>query len=332
MLPPATHDAQLIYDLYNLILVFAVITFVLVEALLIYSAIKFRRRNSDEMPKQVHGSRVLELLWTVIPALVVAVIFGFTVDTMSRMTAAGSLSNPVAHVHAVNDREAWRRVENAQPVDLVIRVTGRQWVWQYAYPGGDNVTASETLIVPANKNIRLDMETADVIHAWWMPELGPMLYVNPGEVSHVWFNAPAGNYIGQCNVYCGAAHARMLSKVQVLPQAEYDEWYAQQAAANSAVVEPGNAERGMQAFMNGACIACHSIEGTKAQGKVAPRPLTNFATYPTIAQVDGLTNDAENLAKWLQDPQALKPGTAMPNLNLKAQEIADLVAYLETLK
>lgn len=332
MLPPATHDAQLIYDLYNLIFVFAVITFVLVEVLLIYSAIKFRRRSSDEMPKQVHGSRSLELLWTIVPAIVVAVIFGFAVDTMSRMTASGSLSNPVAHVHAVNDKEAWRRVEMAQPVDMAINVTGRQWVWQFAYPGGDNVTASETLIVPANKNIRLDMEAADVIHAWWVPQLGPMIYVNPGEVSHVWFNAPAGDYIGQCNVYCGVAHAKMLIKVKILPEAEYDAWYAQQAAANSAVVEAGNPERGKEAFMNGPCIACHSIEGTKAQGKVAPRPLTHFATYPTIAQVDGFTNNADNVQKWLKDPQAIKPGTAMPNLNLKAQEIADLAAYLETLK
>jgi cytochrome c oxidase subunit 2 len=333
MLPPATHDATLINDLYNLILIFAVITFLLVEGLLIYSAIKFRRRNQDEMPQKIHGSRTLELLWTIVPAIVVAVIFGFAVDTMSRMTASGTLSNPVAHVHAINDQEAWRRVENAQPVDLVIGVTGRQWVWQFAYPGGDGVTASETLIVPANKNIRLDMTAADVIHAWWVPELGPMLYVNPGEASHVWFNAERpGDYIGQCNVYCGAAHAKMLARVRALPQAEYDEWYAQQAAANSAPAGPGNAQAGMDTFMNGPCIACHSIEGTKAQGKVAPRPLTHFATYPTIAQVDGFTNNTENVEKWLKDPQAVKPGTQMPNLNLKAQQIADLAAYLESLK
>jgi len=84
--------------------------------------------------------------------------------------------------------------------------------------------------------------------------------------------------------------------------------------------------------MNSSCVACHYIEGTKAQGRVAPRELTRFATYPTIAQLDGFENNAENLARWLRDPQSVKPGTAMPNLNLKAQEIADLVAYLQTLK
>jgi len=332
MLPPATRDAQLISELYNAILALAILTFLLVEALLIYSVIRFRRRRADEMPEQVHSSRTLELVWTVVPAIVVAVIFGLSVDTLGRMTARGTLSNPVAHVHAINDQEARRRVERAQPVDMVVEVTGRQWIWQYKYPGGDGVIANEELVVPANKNIRLDMTAADVIHAWWMPELGPMIYVNPGQMSYVWFNVPPGEYIGQCNVYCGVAHANMISRVKALPQAEFDEWYAKQAAANSTATRAGDPEAGRQIFLNGSCVACHYIEGTKAQGRVAPRELTRFASYPTIAQVDGFENNAENLTKWLRDPQAVKPGTAMPNLNLKAQEIADLVAYLQTLK
>lgn len=332
MLPPVTTDARLINELYNLIMIFAVITFVLVEGLLIYSAIKFRRRRADEMPQQIHGNRALELLWTILPAIVIGVIFGFAVDTMGKMTASGSLSNPIAHVQPINDPSAMRRVNDAVPVDMVINVTGRQWVWQYQYPGGDGVVANEELIVPANKNIRLDLTSVDVIHAWWMPNFGPMIYVNPGELSFIWFNVPPGQYIGQCNVYCGAAHSKMLSRVKALPQAEFDEWYAQQAAAISAPTRPGDPVAGQNFLMNGPCIACHYIEGTKAQGKVAPRDLTHFASYPTIAQVEGFTNNAENLTRWLRNPQEVKPGTAMPNLNLKAQDIANLVAYLETLK
>jgi cytochrome c oxidase subunit 2 len=335
MLPPVTQDAQLIKDLYDLIFIAAVIVFVLVEGLLIYTAIRFRRRSADEMPEQVHGSRTLELLWTIVPAIVVAVIFGFAVDTMGRMTAAGTLAQPVAHVHAINDQNARRRVESAQPVDLIIDVTARQWVWQYKYPGDAGVIANETLVIPAGKNVRLDMTSADVIHAWWMPNFGPMIYVNPGELSYVWINVPedkAGEYIGQCNVYCGAAHANMLSKVRVLPQAEYDAWFAEQTAQNTGTVQAGDVERGKNFFMTGPCTACHSIEGTPAQGKVAPRTLTNFASYPTIAQVEGFTNNTENLKSWLKDPQAHKPGTTMPNLNLTPQQIADLAAYLETLK
>jgi cytochrome c oxidase subunit 2 len=335
MVPPVTQDAQLIKDLYDLIFIVAVIVFLFVEGLLIYTGIRFRRRSPDEMPEQVHGSRALELLWTIVPAIIVAVIFGFAVDTMSRMTAAGTLSNPVAHVHAIGDAQARRRVEAAQPVDLVINVAARQWVWQFKYPGDAGVIANETLVVPAGKNIRLDLTSADVIHAWWMPNLGSMIYVNPGEISYIWFNVPedkAGEYIGQCNVYCGAAHANMISRVRVLPQAEYDKWYAEQAALNSGTVQAGDPARGQDFFMNGPCTACHTIDGTKAQGKVAPRPLTHFTTYPTIAQVEGFTNNAENVKSWLKDPQAHKPGTAMPNLNLKPQQIEDLAAYLESLK
>lgn len=335
MVPPVTLDAQLIKDLYDLIFIIAVIVFVLVEGLLIYAAVRFRRRKADEMPAQVHGSRTLELLWTVIPAIVVAGIFWLSMDTMSKMTAAGTIANPVSHVHAINDASARRRVEAAHPVDLVIDVTARQWVWQYKYPGDASVIANETLVVPAGKNIRLDMTSADVIHAWWMPNFGPMIYVNPGEMSYVWFNVPedkAGEYIGQCNVYCGAAHANMLSKVRVLPQAEYDQWYAEQAAAATGTVLAGDPQRGHDFFMTGPCTACHSIAGTPAQGKVAPRPLTDFASYPTIAQVEGFANSVDNVKLWLKDPQAHKPGTAMPNLNLTAQQIEDLAAYLESLK
>jgi cytochrome c oxidase subunit II len=233
MLPSATQDAKLISDLYNLIFIFAVITFVLVEGLLIYSAVKFRRRSEAEMPAQDHGSRTLELMWTVIPALLVSVIFGLSVDTMSKLTGTGSLSNPVPHTHAITDSEARRRVENAQPVDLVIDVTGRQWVWQFKYPGNEGVTASEELVLPVGKRVRLDMTAADVIHAWWIPQLGPMIYVNPGEMSYVWIdvNTP-GTYKGQCNMYCGAAHANMLARVRVVTQSEFDDWYAKQSASN----------------------------------------------------------------------------------------------------
>jgi cytochrome c oxidase subunit 2 len=333
MVPPATQDAKLISDLYNLIFIFAVIVFVLVEGLLIYSAVKFRRKNEGEMPVQVHGSRTFELLWTIVPAIVIAIIFGFAVDTMSKLSATGSLAVPVAHTHRINDVEARRRVESAEPVDLVIEVVGRQWVWQYKYPGNEGVIGNEELVVPVGKTVRLDMTAADVIHAWWMPELGPMIYVNPGELSYVWFNIDnPGLYVGQCNVYCGAAHANMLSRVKALPQAEFDQWYAEQANQNAGPLQPGDPARGRNIIETGACAACHSVAGTKAQGKVAPRALTVFATYPTIAQVEGFTNAPENLRKWLQNPQEVKPGTAMPNLNLKPQEIEDLVAYLETLK
>ncbi|MCS7061241.1 MAG: cytochrome c oxidase subunit II [Anaerolineae bacterium] len=320
----------MIDELFRVVYVLSFIVFIIVEGLIIYAVIKFRRRRADEMPEQVHGNTAAEIGWTVVPALAVGVVFGFSVDTLNRMTARGSPTAPLAHVHSLNDTEARRRIEEAKQVDLVIEVVGRQWVWQYTYPDG-KLTTNETLVVPAGKTIRLDLTTPDVIHAWWMPAFGPMIYVNPGEVSYVWFNVPPGEYIGQCNVFCGVAHAQMISKVRALPQDEYERWYQEQLAALSGPTATGDPQRGQDIFMNqNICWSCHSIEGTKAQGKVAPRTLTGFANYDTIAEV--VPNTADNLRAWLHDPQAIKPGTTMPNLNLSAQDIEDLVAYLQTLK
>lgn len=335
MLEPASHDARLIKDLYDVIFYLAVGVFVLVEGLLIYSAAKFRRQSASEMPIQIHGNTNAEIIWTIIPAAIVAVIFFMTLNTMSRMTAVGTVS-PIAHTHAIGDLVAEKRVKEAMPVDLAIEVTGRQWFWIFNYNNGELIADTnhpEPLIIPANKNVRLDMSSGDVIHAWYIPRFGPMRYVNPGEKSYVFFNVPPGDYIGQCNVYCGLRHAYMLSRIKALPEEEYKQWYAEQTGAANGPVQAGDPERGKKILTDtGPCKACHLIEGTAAQGKVAPRALTHFQTYPTIAQAEGFANTPENLAKWLKDPQSIKKGTAMPNNNLKPQEIADLVAYLQTLK
>lgn len=327
LVPPASQDAQVINNLYLLLYVLSAVVFLLVEGLIVYSVVKFRRRSANEAPAQIHGNTRLEILWTVLPMILVASIFLMAVDTMGRLQATGSFNNPLSHVHGINDQAAIKRVEEAKQVDMVIKVTARQWVWQFKYPDG-NVTVNGQLVVPADKTIRLDMVTADVIHSWWVPAFGGMIDVNPGEESNFWFKVPAGTYTGQCTQFCGLAHAQMIATVKVLPQDQYDAWYKQQTDANSAPVSAGDAARGEQFFMNGPCVSCHTIDGTKAQGKVAPRPLTHFATYDKIAQV--IPNTSENVTKWLHNPQDVKPGTQMPNLGLKPQDIADLVAFLES--
>jgi cytochrome c oxidase subunit 2 len=329
LVPPASQDAQVINDLFLLLYVLSAAVFLFVEGLIVYSVVKFRRRSANEMPAQVHDNRKIEILYTVLPMVLVGFIFLMAVDTMGRLQASGTIQDPLLHVHGINDPVAQKRVQEAKQVDLVVQVTARQWVWQFKYPEG-NFTVNGQLVVPANKNIRLDMVTADVIHSWWVPALGGMIDVNPGEQSNFWFNAPAGDYTGQCTQFCGLAHAQMLATVKVLPPDQYDTWYKQQTAANTDPPAPGDAARGEQVFLNGPCVSCHTIDGTKAQGKVAPRPLTHFATYDKIAQV--APNMPENLAKWLHNPQDVKPGTLMPNLNLKQQDIADLVVFLESRK
>jgi len=229
LVPPVSSDAKAIGDLFAIVYVFAFAVFFLVEGLIIYAAIRFRRRRADEAPAQIHGNRLAELGWTVIPSIIVGLLFVFAVNTLGTMTARGA-GGLLSHVHPVNDQNALRRIAEAQKVDLAIDVTGRQWMWQFKYPNGA-LSANGELVVPAGRNIRLDIVTADVIHAWWVPALGGMLYVNPGEMSHVWFNVPPGEYAGQCNVFCGVAHAQMIARVKALPAEEYDRWYAELEAA-----------------------------------------------------------------------------------------------------
>ena len=349
LFPTITQDAQLIGELYNFVFVFAVLIFLLVEGLLIWTAYKYRRRAAGEAPVQVHGNNLAELTWTVLPGVLIAMIFGLTVDTMSKLTAAGSINNPIAHVHAIGDREAQARVERAQKVDLVVEVTGKQWFWAYDYTDYDGLGAfglssgvGDELVIPAGKNIRLDMTSDNVIHAWWVPSLGGMRYVNPGDRSYIWFNVPDTGkeqvFLGQCNVFCGKDHALMVAKVRVLPEAQFRAWYSATATARNQPPDftKGDAARGKEIFTTGVCASCHTVAGTKAQGKVAPREMTTFASLPTIAQLPAsdpkATINTQNLYAWLKNPAAVKPGTAMPNNKLSNRDAVDLVTYLLTLK
>ncbi len=349
LFPLLTQDAKVIGDLYNFIYFFAVLMFALVEGLLIWMAFRYRRRLVTESPAQVHGNNMAELTWTVVPGLLIAVIFVLTVNTMGQLTASGSLSNPISHVHAIGDREAQARVERAEKVDLAIQVTGKQWFWAYDYVDyqglgafGLSTSVGEELVVPAGKTVRLDMTSDNVIHAWWVPSLGGTRYVNPGEISYVWFNIPdtgaIQTLIGQCNVYCGKDHARMLSKIKVLPEVEFRQWYSTTAALRNLPPDftKADAVRGKELLSGGVCASCHLVAGTTAQGKVAPRELTQFTTYPTIAQLPASNPRAainqQNLYAWLKNPAEVKPGTAMPNNKLSNRDAVDLVAYLLTLK
>ncbi len=226
LVPPVSQDAQVINNLYVVLYIFSALVFLLVEGLLVVSVVKFRRRSANDAPIQIHGHTGLETMWTILPMVLVAVIFLFSVNAMNQLQATGTFNDPLNHVHGINDQVAIKRVSEAKKVDIVINVTARQWMWQYKY--ADGFVVNQDLVVPENKTIRLDIVSADVIHAWWIPALGGMIYVNPGEMSHVWFNAPGGTYYGQCNVFCGLAHSQMLSNVKVVPQAEYDAWVAEQ--------------------------------------------------------------------------------------------------------
>ena len=283
--------------------------FVVVEGILVYSIVKFRRRKAQQGdPVQLYGSNPIELAWTVVPLLIV-----FTLGLVT--------------IRVIRDVERTEPPEGAMEVVAI----GHQWWWEYRYvdanvPGGQVVIANE-LHVPVNKPVWLRLESADVIHSWWVPALSGKIDLVPNHTNHLWFVAEKqGLYLGQCAEYCGNQHAGMLLRVVATPQEQFDAWLAAQAAP---AVDDQSVAMGKSIFMELACSTCHSVQGV-SDGAFAP-DLTHLMSRQTIASgVVPLTRD--NLRAWLDDPQSLKPQCNMPSLKLSDNELDAVTDYLCTLK
>jgi cytochrome c oxidase subunit 2 len=298
-------QAQAIADLFIWNLAIAGLIFTLVTGLVIYIAIRYRARPDTAEPAQIFGERRLEIAWTVAPALLLLVVAGFTVATM---------------------RAADPPVGDQQP-DLV--VTGLQWWWRVEYPKSGVVTANE-IHIPTGRQLLVRIEASDVVHDFWVPALGPKRDLVPGHPNQIWLaaNTP-GTYFGACSEYCGAEHAWMLLRVIAQPQAEFDAWQQQQAQA-AATPAAGDAARGARLFQQQTCVNCHAIAGTGANARVGP-DLTHIASRQTLG-AGRIDNTPENLARWLANPQELKPGALMPRFQFSDADLQALVAYMETLK
>ncbi len=304
-LMPQSDNARLIQNLWGPIFWAAVVIFVLVEGLLIYSVIRFpaRRQNGEDMPPQIHGNTRLEMAWTLAPALVVAVMLILTFQTMAKIDAA-------------------------PPEDaLRVRVVGHQWWWEVHYPEYNVVTANE-IHLPVNRPVVVELESADVIHSFWVPRLMGKRDLIPGTTNRIWFTPlEAGSFSGQCAEYCGVAHAQMRVVVFVDSGEAFQQWIAKAQQPAPAVAGP--AAQGAELFIQRGCAACHTIAGTAAQGVIEPN-LTHVGGRSTLA-AGIIGNTPENLARWLRDPQAVKPGNKMPTLPLSEEDITALVAYLQAL-
>lgn len=302
-LNPASAIAQDIANLFWIAFWIAMAIFILVEGLLLYTVIRFRQRKPDVIPPKIHGSTPLEIAWTAAPALILLMVFVLMVRTM------GATAAPPAE---------------AMPV----KVISHQWWWEFQYPELGITTANE-LHVPVGQPILFELTSVDVIHSFWAPQLAGKTDNIPGQTNTMWFQADqAGTYGGRCAEFCGAQHANMLFQVIAEPAEQFEQWVAQQQTPP--VVVTGEAARGEQIFMTGACISCHTIDGTTAQGIIGPN-LTHFGSRRTIA-AGVMENTPDNLARWLADPQAVKPLNKMPNLNLNPDDVNALVQYLSSLK
>lgn len=310
----ASTETIAIRGLFNFILITAGIIFVLVEGLLFFAVFRFRNRP-PESAMQFHGNTKLELAWTAAPAVILAVLLGFTLQTMGQVKA-------VAASNVLN-----------------VKAIGHQWWWEFRYPDQKIITAEE-LIVPVNTTIQVAIESNDVEHGFWVPELFGKADAVPGYTNRVVFTPNTASqyyYGGQCTQFCGLEHAQMRFAVVVRTDEEFKNWVAQQQQpAAPAESLTGDAAEGQKLFASLPCVGCHTIEGTAAAGVIGPN-LTHVASRGFIAG-GVLPNTPDTLRAWIKDSQAIKPGNDMPSFsdpkgtNLSDAQVGQLVAYLSTLK
>ncbi|SNS71989.1 cytochrome c oxidase subunit 2 [Granulicella rosea] len=310
---PAGTPAHSVFSLSMLVLGITSGIFLVVAGLLLYALLRYRHRPTDENalrePAQIYGSNQIELSWTVIPILIVVMLFLATA------------------------RVIYTTEHAAKPTDsLDVTVIGHQFWWEYRYPKLGIVTANELHIPVSDPKhptpTYLTMSSADTDHSFWIPRLAGKMDLIPNKVNTMWIDPQAaGLYLGQCAQYCGTQHAKMLLRVYADTPTEFAAWVAHQrmAATQNVAVAQGRA-----VFEHNACISCHTIAGTVATGRFGP-DLTHVASRDTIAS-GSVPNSAENLRVFVDDPAHFKPGVLMPPMHLDAQDLDAVTAYLVTLK
>ncbi len=308
---PASTPAFAIRELAMFVLGITGAIFLVVAGLGVYVLVRFRRRRGDDgrEPPQVYGSRQIELAWTVVPLLIVAVLFLVT----------------ARYIFGIEGRHL--------PADaLEVTIVGHQWWWEIRYPRLGILTANE-LHVPVSDPAHptptfVTLQSADVIHSFWIPQFSGKTDVIPNKTNRMWIDPQqTGTYVGQCAEYCGLQHAGMLLTATVHTRDDFARWVAaQQAPAR----EEAQALRGRALFASLACSSCHTVQGTSANGVFGP-DLTHLMSRSTLGS-GVVRNTPENLRRWVEDPASLKPGSLMPAMQLSREDLDQVTAYLLTLR
>ncbi|HAF10957.1 MAG TPA: cytochrome c oxidase subunit II [Chloroflexi bacterium] len=312
--------ARSIADLYWLMFGAAVIVLAIVVGALVVAGIRFRERPGHQA-RQYHGNNVLELIWTVVPTLMV---ISFSVLSFQRLALVNDVDSGAA---------------------MTVQAEGKQWVWNFQYPSdpkfklsdGTYLKAAEELHIPAGQKVKIELSSVDVIHAFYLPSLGGQKDAVPGRATAMWIQADRpGTYNGQCAEFCGTGHADMLITVVAQNPADYAAWQAAAVKQANLFNDPAVAQ-GKQLFTSLACAGCHTVQGLTG-GKVGPE-LTHIMSQKTpIGGVAGLDVNEANLIKWVSNAPSNKPGTLMPVFSNKAggplddATILAIVKFLETLK
>jgi cytochrome c oxidase subunit 2 len=316
---PASPPAESIFDLSILVLAITGAIFVIVEGVLFYCVLRFRRgAQAGTEPPQVYGSKPIEIAWTAAPALIVFILVLVTTRTLWEVKA----DPPAPHAgdHA-----------------LFITIVGRQWWWEYTYESykGEKLgftTANELHIPVSEKGISrpvyLTLKSADVCHSFWIPKLGGKTDLIPGHPNNTWFMTDrTGLFFGQCAEYCGTQHANMLIRLFAEPADDFEQWLKHE---REPAADESQAHTGRGAFLSQSCVNCHRIRGTTAQGTFGP-DLTHLMSRKSLA-AGMIPNTPENLHAWVADPQEIKPGCLMPAFGLSENDRDQIVRYLSTLR
>ena len=308
---PASTPADSIYHLSLFVLGICGLIFLTVFSLLVYSVIKFRRRADDDgrEPPQIYGSNQMELAWTVIPVVIVVVLFLATARV----------------IHAVEDAKLPSNT-------LEITAVGHQFWWEFQYPKQGFIAANE-LHVPVSDSshptpTHIKLLSADVDHSFWVPKLAGKTDLIPNRTNEMWIEPhDTGVYVGQCAQYCGTQHAKMLLRVFVQSPEDFDRWAANQ---RQGAQDGASVAQGRQVFEATACVNCHTVTGTNAHGKFGP-DLTHLMSRETIA-AGAAPNTRDNLRQWVKDPDSIKPGSLMPAMQLSEPELDAVTDYLMSLR
>ncbi|MFZ4450280.1 cytochrome c oxidase subunit II [Salibacterium aidingense] len=357
-LDPYGPQAQWILDNMILSLYVMALVIIVVFTLFFIAVVKFRRRpGDDEIPKQVEGSKVLEITWTVIPVILLAIlavptIWGTYYMAEEAPEAAGSSGGEQENAEGEEGEDSGEEPDNAEEAEeegaLVIDVTGHQFWWQFDYP--DGFSAGNEVYIPTNQKVWFDLSASDVIHSFWVPALGGKIDTIPGVDNSMWLEAnEPGVYKGKCAELCGPSHALMDFKVIAMEPEEYEAWEEsmtgqeasgegesseeeaseeEQSSGNEGSEEGDTAaSEGRQVFEDQGCIGCHAVEG---QGTGQGPTLSNFADREKIANVLDVNN--ENLEGWIRNPDDFKQGNNMPaSPDMSDEDMDAIIEFLNSL-
>lgn len=305
-LAPRSDFGAAIDQLFTSVFWWAVAVFVVVEGLLLFAIIRFRARKGAPTPKPTHGHTLMEIGWTIAPAVILVFIAVPTIQTI------------------------FRTAGHAPDGALKVEVIGHQWWWEFKYPAEGIVTANE-LHLPVGRPVGLAMTSADVIHSFWAPSLGGKRDVVQGRINRIAFTPDSvGIYSGQCAEFCGESHANMKLQVVVESDSAFAAWVARQRGGPAPVTAGSLEERGRQVFARSACIGCHTMEDVPVARAVIGPNLTHVGSRGMIGSAM-MNNTEEHLADWITNSTAMKPGSKMPPMTqLSPEDLQALVAYLRS--